>query len=271
MPFNPAITPPTVNTNPSLWFLFNNNKLLVNFKNDIIAIPCARHLSKLNLNVVRHQYLGTLDETHCYSGELADNQVFLSGLVLRALRGLFELLSEELYAVAGLAAQIVTWDQNHQYCGRCGAPMETKSDERVKVCPKCKLVDYPAVSPCIIVAVIKGKEVLLARSPHWKPGWYSVIAGFVEPGETLEECVKREVREEVNIEVEKIRYFGNQPWPYPHTLMIAFIADYASGEISIDQNEIEDAGWYAKEKLPNLPSRAGIARKLVDWYLENRS
>lgn len=271
MTFKPAIFPPTNQTGPTWWFLFNNGKLLVNSNKNVIDVPCVHELAELGVRTVRQQYLGTLSGKHCFSGELPDDPVLPEGFTLRPLRGLFELLSEEMYSIAGLAAQIVTWDQNHQYCGRCGTAMETKPDERVKFCPKCNLMNYPRISPCIIVAVIKDKEILLARSYHWKPGWYSVIAGFVEPGETLEECVKREVHEEVGIKVKNIQYFGSQPWPYPHILMIAFIADYESGKLSIDPNEIEDAGWYQKETLPNLPSRAGIARKLLDWYLENRA
>jgi NAD+ diphosphatase len=139
--------------------------------------------------------------------------------------------------------------------------------ERAKECPQCGLLAFPRLSPAIIVLVQRRHELLLARPYHFPPGLYSVIAGFVEPGETLEEAVVREVREEVNLAIKDIRYFGSQPWPFPHSLMIGFTATHAGGEISIDDAEIEDAGWFKADALPTLPGKISIARKLIDWFL----
>jgi NAD+ diphosphatase len=130
------------------------------------------------------------------------------------------------------------------------------------------LVNYPRLSPAIIVAVLKNKQVLLARNKRFKLPFYSVLAGFVEPGETIEECVQREIREEVGITVKNIRYFGSQPWPFPNSLMIAFVADYADGEITIDGSEIIDAAWFSKDDLPQIPPTISIARQLIDWFVD---
>jgi NAD+ diphosphatase len=187
------------------------------------------------------------------------------------LRALFGLIDENLIWVAGRANQMVHWHQTHRYCGKCGHPTEAKVDERAKICPKCGLINYPRVSPAVIVAVLKGNSILLGRSPRFPLPFYSVLAGFVEPGETLEECVRREIMEEVGILVKNIRYFGSQPWPFPNSLMVAFTAEYADGETRIDSSELLDAGWYTAQNLPLLPSSLSIAHELIEWFRENHS
>jgi len=164
----------------------------------------------------------------------------------------------------------VDWDRTHQFCGRCGAPMEAKATERAKLCPRCGLHHFPRLAPAVIVLVERGHALLLARSRHFTQGMYSVIAGFVEPGETLEEAVVREVREETGISIRDIKYFGSQPWPFPHSLMIGFTAAYESGEIVLEDSEIEDAGWFTRDNLPPLPGKISIARRLIDGFLEKQ-
>ena len=193
------------------------------------------------------------------------------GMSFMVLRSLLGLIDDDTFRVAGLASQIINWDNTHRYCGQCGTLMEVKKDERAKICPKCGFVSFPRISPAIITAVIKDSCILLARAHRFPPGLYSVLAGFVEPGETLEECLKREVREEVGIEVKNIMYFGSQPWPFPHSLMIAFTSDYAGGEINIDKNELGDAGWFSSSNLPQIPIRGTIARELIEWFLEKNT
>src|SRR5207248_7129772 len=165
---------------------------------------------------------------------------------------------------AGRALQLVEWDRTHQFCGRCGSRTEAHREERVRVCPSCKLSAYPRVAPAVMALVRREKEVLLARSPHFPPGMYSALAGFVEPGESLEQCLAREVQEEVGVRVGSIRYFASQPWPFPHSLMIAFVAEWSAGEIAPQPSEIEDAKWFDVLQLPKLPSRISIARRLID-------
>ena len=147
-------------------------------------------------------------------------------------------------------------------------PTADKQDERAKICQQCGLVNYPRVSPAIIVAVIKDDQILLARSGRFPGGFFSVLAGFVEPGESLEACVKREVFEETGIAVQNIRYFGSQPWPFPDSLMVGFTAEYAGGDIQIDGREIVAADWYSRDNLPNIPPGISIARQLIDWFAE---
>jgi NAD+ diphosphatase len=268
MHFIPAIAPRSEGMRSSWWFAFREDKLLVEEKDRIITIPFIRDLTDLNLEPIRKQYLGELDGSPCYSVELVEDAVSPKGMQFLGLRKLFERTGEDLFGIAGKAFQIVNWDRNHQYCGRCGAPNETKSDERAKVCPRCGMLHYPRLSPAIIVAVINDNQILLAHADRFLSGFYSVLAGFVEPGEAFEECVKREVKEEVGIMVKNIRYFGSQPWPFPNSLMVGFTADYDSGKISIDGIEIKDAGWFKANDLPRIPGKISIARRLIDWFVE---
>jgi NAD+ diphosphatase len=139
--------------------------------------------------------------------------------------------------------------------------------ERAKKCPLCGLVNYPRIAPAVIVLVTRGDEVLLARANNFPAAFYSTLAGFVEPGETLEEAVRREVGEEVGITLDNIKYFGSQPWPYPHSLMIGFTADYAGGDIQVDGRELSDAAWFTRDNMPQIPPKLSIARSLIESYL----
>jgi len=184
-----------------------------------------------------------------------------------SLRTIFTLAGPETFALAGRATQLLDWQANHRYCGRCGTPTEIKPDEPAMHCLACGLHAYPRLSPAVMVLVRNGEKLLLARSPHFKPSVYSALAGFVEPGETLEQCAVREVREEVGIEIANLRYFASQPWPFPNSLMIAFFADYAGGTIIPEPGEIEDAGWFLPDALPLLPDPVSIARRLIEAAL----
>jgi NAD+ diphosphatase len=199
--------------------------------------------------------------------DLAD-EFLPEGMGFKDLRQVYGLLEEDLFVLGGRAVQIVEWDRTHQYCGRCGSRTHTKEKERAKVCPQCGLHSFPRLSPAIIVAVTRGEEILLARSAHFPQGMFSVLAGFVEPGETIEECVVREVKEEVGITVGNIRYFGSQPWPFPNSLMLGFTAEYVGGELALDPTEIAEAGWFRADSLPSIPGRISIAGRLIKWFLE---
>jgi len=169
-----------------------------------------------------------------------------------------------LLAIAARAFQIVEWDRTHRYCGRCGTPTTDRTGERAKECPACSYVAYPRVTPAMMVLVTRGHELLLARSPRFPQGTFSALAGFVEPGETIEDCIRREVREEVGIEIEGIRYFASQSWAFPHSLMIAFNAEYAGGELAPDEIEIAEARWFPWNEVPKLPPSISISRQLID-------
>lgn len=175
----------------------------------------------------------------------------------------------EWHGVAIKAKQLLTWDASTQYCGQCGHKYERKKDERAKYCPNCKGVQYPRISPAIIVGITRGDQILLAHNRNFKEGLYSIIAGFVEQGETFEEAVKREVFEEVGLKVKNIRYVQSRPWISMDSLMIGFMAEYEAGEIKVDGVEIVDAGWYQKGYLPPvLPEKLTTARYIIDKILK---
>lgn len=187
------------------------------------------------------------------------------------LRKLYGRIPDEHWQIAGRAAQIVEFERTHRYCGRCASPTSTNASDRAKVCGKCGHMAFPRLSPAMIVLVERGSEVLLAWGRQFPGRFYSALAGFVEPGESLEDAVIREVREEVGIEVANVRYFGSQPWPFPHSLMCGFTCDWQSGEIAPDPDEIVEAGWYTAENLPPSP-RGGmsISGWLIDDWLKRK-
>ena len=210
--------------------------------------------------------VGELDGRTCYAAEVEQFPEIQSGEAT-PLRAIFHLAGVEIFALAGRATQLLDWQKHHRFCGQCGTPTVKKTGELSMQCPICGLLAYPRISPAVMVLVRDGDKLLLARSPHFKPGVFSALAGFVEPGETLEECAKREVREEVGIEIANLRYFHSQPWPFPNSLMMAFFADYAGGSLKPDPNEIEAADWFSPDALPVLPEPISISRRLIDAAL----
>jgi NAD+ diphosphatase len=269
--FISGIVPLSEREEPAWWFAFQGNKLLVHLESSSISIPYLIDFKELGLAPLSQHYLGCLDNRHCYAVELAEETTPPTGMSFESLRQVYGCLDEDLFWIATRAVQVVDWDRTHQFCGQCGTPTKTSSVERAKECPICGLLHFPRLSPAIIVLVERDHELLLARSRHFLPGMYSVLAGFVEPGETLEEAVVREVKEEVGLTVKEIKYFGSQPWPFPHSLMIGFTAKYASGEISLQDPEIEDAGWFTADNLPTIPGKISIARKLIDGFVEKQN
>jgi len=199
----------------------------------------------------------------CYAAEIDNLPENISG-ELMTIRALFNLAGDEAIYLAGRAIQLLDWQNNHRYCGKCGTPTPMQPGEYSKLCSACGLVTYPRISPVVMVLVSRGDELLLARSPRFKPGVFSALAGYVEAGETLEQCAIREVREEVAIEIDNLRYFKSQPWPFPDSLMVAFFADYAGGVITPDAMEIEAANWFPRSALPALPEPVTIARQLIE-------
>ena len=260
----PLVTPPGRLTEPALWFAFRKAEILVVNGAERPAMPCCVDLTEHGLAARRSQYLGLYEGKHCYAAEIPEAQSLPEGWSALGLRDLFGLVETTLAALSGRAWQILQWDGNHQYCSRCGARTELRTDERARSCPACSFTSYPPVSPAIMILVTHGKKLLLARKPIWPDGRFSALAGFVEPGEMLEDTVRRETREEVGVEVRNIRYFGSQPWPFPHSLMIAFTAEYASGEIRPDGVEIVEARWFELDALPKLPPPISISRRLID-------
>jgi NAD+ diphosphatase len=270
--------PPAPPDGPVYWLIFRGFRLLVEEADDNRArLPLLAEADRLGLPLGVPHYLGySAGETavsHYVTAEVTDDAEPPAGMGFYGLRQLYGRLPEDQFSLAGRAVQIVDWDRTHQFCGRCATPMEAQLHERAKKCPACGLTAYPRLSPAIIVAVVRrfedGPRLLLARSHRHRSGMYSVLAGFVEPGEDLETAVQREVKEEVGLDVTNIRYFGSQPWPFPNSLMLAFTADYAGGDIKLEEEEIADADWYTADNMPLVPPSISIARRLIDWYVEN--
>jgi NAD+ diphosphatase len=265
--FVPGVKLPEVKNNTDLWFIYCSGKLLVEM-NDPLSIPAWYDIKHLESEFVRVHFLGTLEHINCYCAELQNNPSLPEGMEFKELRPAAAALPDKLFVTAGKAIQIIEWDKTHQFCGRCGSRTNSIENERGKQCPECGLINYPRISPAIIVAIKKDNKILLAHNKRFAGNMYSVIAGFVEPGETFEECVKREVFEEVGLQVKNIKYFHSQPWPFPNSMMIGFTADYADGEIKVDGVEIDDAHWFSVDELPNIPTRVSIAGKLINTFID---
>jgi NAD+ diphosphatase len=258
----PLHTPPERLEQPALWFAFQRASIVV-IDPASAALPLCHGLTEHGLSTRRSTYLGLLDGRHCYAAEIEEQHPLPEGWTTLGLREMFARVDGTTAALSGRALQILNWERDHQFCSRCGTPMRARGDERARACPSCRFTSYPPVSPAVMVLVTRGRELLLARKSEWVPGRYSAIAGFVEPGEMLEDTVARETREEVGVEIGELRYFGSQPWPFPHSLMVAFTAEYAGGELRPDGVEIEEAAWFDAESLPGLPPSVSISRRLI--------
>ncbi len=235
--FISGVVAPTAHHDKAWWFLVRGGELLVRLESDgqreAVSVPRAVSITPLGfLTLHPPQYLGALDDVPCWSAEVGRDAVAPEGMQFAPLRGLYGRLSDDLFTIGARPVQIVAWDRTHQYCGRCGTHTEYLAGERATRCPACGLVNYPRMSPAVIVRINRGPELLLAQGNGFANGMYSILAGFVEPGESLEEAVAREVREEVGVALTDIRYFASQPWPFPNSLMLGFTATYAGGEIN---------------------------------------
>ncbi|HPG25932.1 MAG TPA: NAD(+) diphosphatase [Myxococcota bacterium] len=246
-------------------FAFRGRDLLVTSE---LALPEVKEIDAQGIEAVRTQYLGQLDSRHCYSAELPADVEPGEGYRFANLHMLYGSFDELTHALAGRAVQIVEWDRTHQFCGACGEPTELSTIDRSRSCPKCRFPMYPRLAPAMIVAVEREDEILLARSPHFPAGIMSVLAGFVEPGESAEDAVRREVYEETRIVCHDVEYFASQAWPFPNSLMLGFRARYHAGEIEIDGEEIVEAGWFRASEMPSFfPGKVSIAQWLIRDFL----
>lgn len=252
-------------TEPKLWFIFQGDDILLQQNSTEYVIPKITALDSLGISILHQQYLGIYQGMHCAFAEI-DHQVLIPpGFSFHSLKQAYNLINNsDLFLIASRAKQLLWWDKSSHFCGFCGTKTVRSEIERAKICPQCHHHFFPQVAPVIMVRITQGDKILLARSHHFTPGVYSVLAGFIEPGETAEEAVIREVREEVGLEIKNIVYFGSQPWPFPSNLMLGFTAEYASGSIKMDLKEIEDAQWFSFYELPTLPQKISLARQLID-------
>ena len=252
------------NVNNVYWFIFFNNQLLLQKKGETYTIPYSINPPVPVKNVLEVSLLEDMPAcTASVDTPLEETAEYLP----MGLRASYDYLDPILHKIAGKAYELIYWDQHSRFCPSCGTKtvMQTTIS---KQCPNCKYEIYPVVSPAILVLIRKGDAILLVHARNFRGSFYGLVAGFLETGETLEECVRREVMEETGLEINNITYFGNQPWPYPSNLMVGFIADYVSGTIRLQDEELSEGTFFTKDNLPELPRKLSLARKMIDWWLE---
>ena len=269
-PFISETKPPgDLDLDDSLYFVCLGDELLSISEQGIPRPVTADEFRWVDVSVTYKHYLGRWENKACYAlaAERTAGSGQLEGFAVTGLRAWLGRVEPDFFYLAGRAKQIVEWHRDHTYCGRCGSLNEEHATDRAKHCGDCGLTAYPRLSASIIVLVRKGDEMLLARNEAWPTNMYSTLAGFVEPGESIEQTVHREVDEEVGIAVDNLRYLGSQPWPFPNSLMLGFHADYAGGDIVYRDGEIADARWFRFNDLPNVPGGTAISRWLIDAFI----
>jgi NAD+ diphosphatase len=254
-----------------LWFIFCNGKLLVKVCNEKIEIPRRKDVKEYSHLFNKVYNIGIFNESNCLLSEINQDIKPSEEFEYNELRSLSAKLDKNWFEISGRALHLLSWYKNNIYCSRCGSLYVDKEVERAMLCPSCGFTVYPRISPAIIVAVVKDNMLLLASNKRFPMKFYSVLAGFVEPGETFEDCVKREVYEEVKIHVKNIKYFGSQPWPFPDSMMVGFTAEYDGGEIEVDGEEISHAEWFDAKSLPEVPKSGSISRELIEWFINKYS
>jgi NAD+ diphosphatase len=251
------------------YFVFIDQEILCVSENGAPRPLLADEMRWLEIERHAEIYLGKYQGRSCFAVSASGRAQ--PGYALLGLRSWLGRVAGPVFYLAGRAQQVIDWERDHRFCGRCGAEMENHPVDRAKQCPECELINYPRLSPSIIVLVRRGDEMLLARNARWPQGMYSTLAGFVEPGESIEQTVHREVLEEVGIRVKNLRYLGSQSWPFPNSLMLGFHAEYAGGEIVCQEGEIADARWFRYDELPGVPPGTAISRWLIDEFITEKS
>jgi len=266
--FTPLWSPPDNIASNCYWFIFRAGRLLVTAGAASPHTPGIAMGEQPPLPVMDRHFIGMLDGVACWAASCHHDVEPPAGFVFETLRSLFNRLADNLIAIAGRGTQVVEFHRTHRHCGVCAAPTEVDDFGRARRCPACGEIVYPCIAPAMMVLVkrdaARGRELLLARGARFASPVYSALAGFVEPSESVEECVHREIFEEIGVRVCNLRYFGSQSWPFPHSLMIAFTADHESGEIACEAGEIADARWFPLDNLPELPGRLSISRRLIN-------
>ncbi len=269
--FRPDNTPPN-DDEDALEIVFQQGQLVSDMRSKTVCLLSQMQVRSSGWNQVRRQFLGYWEERPCYVVEIdevdePDPMQYQKGNLYHILGR----VDEQLFALAGRASQLLDWERDHKFCGRCGTEMRLDTQERAMRCDPCRTINFPRIAPCIIVLITRGEEMLLARNANFPAPMYSTLAGFIEPGETAEETLIREVREEVGVEVNNVRYFQSQSWPFPNQLMLGFFADYAGGDIVCDEVEIADAQWFHPSELPMIPPESSISGQLIAHHIQSIS
>lgn len=253
------------------WFVFIGNALLLQHDEEGYHVPCSAEPPVPIKEWTPHQELPMIEGIPCMAYSLNTPPSDLKGLETMGLRESWNVLPPAFYHLAGKASELLYWDSNTRYCGVCGGPMK-RTTTISKQCTHCGKEVWPQVSPAIIVRIRRDDKILLVHAKNFRrKEMFGLVAGFVETGETLEDCVKREVKEEVGLTITNIQYFGSQAWPYPCGIMIGFTADYVSGELHLQEEELSQAGWFDREHMPQIPDKMSIARKLIDSYIKENT
>ncbi len=256
---------------PERWFIFYKTLLLVRQTAVGPQVPYRTSVEGIDGLPESRHYLGTFDDDDCFCMALEQIIELPAGYEFVNLRALAADIDDDMFMLAGRAAQIIHWDSQSRFCGCCGQPTGWKEDERAKKCGNCGNVIYPRISPAIITAIIRDDKILLAHNRNFPTNRYSVIAGFMEPGEEFEDTIEREVFEEVSIRVKNLRYFASQSWPFPDSLMVGFVCEYDSGDIKVDGVEIDAADWFRRDNLPDIPATTSIAGRMIQWFRDGCS
>jgi NAD+ diphosphatase len=249
-------------------FVFYQGRLLVGDAGSPPLLPSLRGAMARMLFPGEQIYLGRFDGQHCCAVSLEADVLPPQGFYPEELRRLIHMLSRGEFMLASRALQLLTWRRDHGYCSRCGSATVAHVRDQAMVCPACQYTQYPRITPCIITLVTRGDQALLAHGAGFPAGMFSCLAGFMEPGEDAEHALRREVREETGLRVGKLRYHGSQSWPFPHSLMLAFHAEYEDGVVQPDGVEIIEADWFSRDRLPLVPPPGSISRSLIDDWLK---
>jgi NAD+ diphosphatase len=253
-----------------LWFAVNQHGVVVIKNDNDVRVPSGALPWPDGERPANAILLGQIDSTPCLACTIADDADLPERYRPFSLRDLYGRIDDDHYAVAGYATQMLHWQRSSNYCANCAAPLEQILNEWGKKCGRCGFTAYPPVSPCTITLIHDGRRILMTHKDGWGPR-YGLVAGFVEPGETLEENVVREIKEETGVEVTDIHYWRSQPWPFPHQIMCGFYARYVHGDIRFDAAELDDARWFTADDIrggaPTIPPPLSISRQLIDNWL----
>lgn len=257
--------------NEVYWFIFQRNVLLLEKNQSSYPFITEQTAEHFKNDIYQQHYLGEYQNTAIFCAEINPDSQIPNDIDVFPFRKSLDKIGVEWFSIAVRAYSILHWNNTYRYCGKCGRETLLKKGAFERYCSYCLLTFYPRISPSIIVLIQKNNQILMARSHHFAKGSYALIAGFVEVGESLEEAVHREVKEEVGITIKNLRYFNSQPWPFPDSLMIGFFADYDSGDLVINHDEIEEAGWYDIDHLPGRPSSSiSIANQMIEYFLKQQ-
>ena len=267
---NLVFSPENINTSSksAISIILKNQEFLTSKNSDFLIFE-EDDLKWSEMEMVNKQFIGYLNDKPCHILEIDEDSKLDNDLILTPLRNLLGRIPDSLFTICSRSLQLSEWRRNNQFCGVCGTKMKMHETERAMFCECNNVLVYPRISPCVIVLVTRGEELLLAHNKNFPGTFYSTLAGFIEAGESAESAIHREIFEEVKVRVHNIKYFGSQSWPFPSQLMLGYHAEYLEGEITPDGEEIDLADWFHYKDLPNVPTgNISISGQLIESYLE---